>query len=101
MFKPAEVRDAANISLVRLPHQSIVVYLFPVDRRLPALIHLPDKSSLRELLRRVAPRLADQADVQLTTLRYKPERRYVAQLAAFRFRRQQSGPWRVRQGVRA
>lgn len=82
LLKATKVCDAANTTPVCLPDHSIVVYPFPLDRRLPALGRFAHRSSIRELLRRAAPRLAEQTDIQFTTLRYKPERRFVAQLAA-------------------
>jgi aminoglycoside phosphotransferase (APT) family kinase protein len=82
MLKAGTPGGPAETTAILLRDHAVVVYPFPLDRRLPSLRHLANTSSLRELLRRVAPQLADQADIQLTTLRYKPERRYVAQLAA-------------------
>jgi thiamine kinase-like enzyme len=60
--------------------EHVVIYRFPHDRRLPALSKLGTDGDLRQLLSRIAPTFASEPNIQLKTLRYKPERRYVAQL---------------------
>jgi aminoglycoside phosphotransferase (APT) family kinase protein len=80
--KAAVLSDESGATPILLPEHSIVVYPFPLDRRLPALGRFMHRSSILELVRRAAPRLmATKEDVSFRTLRYKPERRYVAQLA--------------------
>ncbi len=84
LLKAAMVCDSASTTPIRIHDHSIVVFPFPLDRRLPALRRFVNPSSLDELLRRAAPQLLEKAgseNVQFTTLRYKPERRFVAQVA--------------------
>lgn len=65
----------------KLAREHIAIYLFPHDRRLPALSKLNDESATRRLLGRIAPSFANDPALHLQTLRYKPERRYVARLS--------------------
>ena len=75
-------RDRRRTHPVMLAGSTIALYIFPFDRRLPSLATLADPSSLREFLRRAAPQLAGYDDLSAVTLRYKPERRYVASILA-------------------
>lgn len=60
---------------------AIVVCVFPDDAKLSVLSRLGDRAALRRLLARVLPGCASLWDGELQTLRYKPERRYVALLS--------------------
>lgn len=57
---------------------AVAVHAFPHDRRLPALTRLTDGRRRRRLLRRALPEHPRLWDGTLRTLRYKPERRWVA-----------------------
>ncbi len=59
---------------------AIVVSIFPNDRQLKALAHLQNPESRGELLRKLLPERSDLWEGTLRGLRYKPDRRYVAQL---------------------
>jgi len=57
------------------------ISIFPDDRRLKALGRLHEPTSRGLLLRALFPHVAHWPNGALETLRYKPERRYVARLA--------------------
>lgn len=61
---------------------AVVVQLFPDDHRLGALRRLVEPSAARRLGARLAPDRPCLGEAELTTVRYKPERRYVARLRA-------------------
>ena len=65
-----------------LEQQSLVVTVFPHDRRLSALRELTDMWKRDRLLRRLLPGRPELWSGQLRILRYRPERRYVAELRA-------------------
>lgn len=65
-----------------VPEQGIVAAAFPNDDKLPALERLGDVAARRSLLARILPDREACWEGALTTLRYKPERRYVAALTA-------------------
>lgn len=69
-------------SRLALPERGIVVAAFPNDDKLPVLERLGDRDARRRLLARVLPDREACWDGALETLRYKPERRYVARLTA-------------------
>src|SRR5437867_1003743 len=59
---------------------ALVVWVFPNDLRLRVLRRLADQKTRLDLLRHMLPERPDLWGGTLRTLRYKPERRYVAQL---------------------
>ena len=61
---------------------SAVVILFPNDGKLKFLQELPDPTAWRRRLVDLFPERPDLWECEARTLAYKPERRYVAQLAA-------------------
>jgi len=63
-----------------LPDERLVIVLFPNDARVRRLKSLASEAAVATLLHQTAPSLPDGAEIQ--TLRYKPERRYVAKLLA-------------------
>lgn len=67
---------------VVLADLAIAVHAFPHDRRLPALARMTDGPRRRDLLRRALPEHARMWDGRLRTLRYNPERRWVAVVEA-------------------
>ena len=80
--KAAGMSDATNAKPILLPEHAIAVFPFPLDRRLPSLGRFMHRASILKLVERRAPSLLeDKKDVEFSTLRYKPERRYVAQLS--------------------
>jgi len=58
----------------------VAVYFFPEDRHLRILSRLVKAQSRKGLLQRNLKSRQDLWDVDLSTLRYKPERRYVAKM---------------------
>lgn len=60
--------------------QGIAVSVFPNDRRLDGLIRLADDAARPRLLRKLFPSRRGLWHGTLRTLRYNPERRYVARL---------------------
>lgn len=60
----------------------IVVSVFPNDAKLRAIRRLGDPEARRRLLSRVLPDRPELWDGRVETLRYKPERRYVARLSS-------------------
>lgn len=65
---------------VVLDDRAVVVSVFPDDASLPALARLADTDDRRTLLEKLLPNRPDLWDGSVVPLRYKPERRYVAQL---------------------
>lgn len=63
-----------------LEDENIVVSFFPNDAKLKSLPRIADTESRREVLRKLLPDSPELWDGALQTLRYKPERRYVARL---------------------
>lgn len=61
---------------------AILVSVFPNDPRLRALPRLVDPAARARLLKELLPELRDRSDCDVETIRYKPERRYVARLFA-------------------
>jgi aminoglycoside phosphotransferase (APT) family kinase protein len=82
--KLAKARQQQALGSLRPPlvleDAAVVISLFPDDRQLKALARLGDGHTRRELLSRLFPQRPDWWDGVLRCLRYKPERRYVAQL---------------------
>ncbi|MGH3089945.1 MAG: phosphotransferase family protein [Rubrobacteraceae bacterium] len=60
--------------------RAIVANFFPNDDELRSLKKLASLEDRRNLLKRIAPDLPEIRDGELRTLRYKPERRYVARV---------------------
>jgi len=65
-----------------LTDRAVAVYPFPNDHELRMLPRLQGAGSRRDMLREMLPDRPDLSDAPLETLRYKPERRYVARLGA-------------------
>jgi len=78
-----EPRRPGSIAGARvvLTDQSTIVSFFPNDRNLKSLYRLITPKARRSLLGFVLRDRPDLWDATLHTMRYKPERRYVAQLA--------------------
>lgn len=71
--------------IIFLPKHHIEVYFFPNDARLRSIRRLQDEKSRYSLLKKVVSNNAgDQSfhHAEMTTLQYKPERRYVACLTS-------------------
>ena len=65
-----------------LPGAAVAVYPFPNDHELKLLPRLAGAAHRRGMLQEMLPDRPDLWDAPLETLRYKPERRYVARLGA-------------------
>ena len=65
-----------------LADQAVLITAFPNDPRLPALRRLADSTAHRRLLRDLLPGREDLWSGELRPLRYRPGRRYVAELCA-------------------
>lgn len=76
----AEESSALGPGGAVLADLAVAVHAFPHDRRLPALTRLTDDRARRGLLRRALPDHRSLWDGRPRTLRYKPERRWVAVL---------------------
>ena len=63
-----------------LADRAVAVYPFPNDHELKLLPQLQGAESRRAMLREMLPNRPDLWDAPLETLRYKPQRRYVARL---------------------
>jgi aminoglycoside phosphotransferase (APT) family kinase protein len=61
---------------------SVLVFVFPNDLKLPALQRLTDPVERKRMLREMLPDCSGLWQGELRCLRYRPERRYVAQLRA-------------------
>jgi len=75
-------RRAQRRDRVVLDDLAIVVQLFPDDHRLRSLRRLVEPCAARRLAARLAPDRPCLREAELTAVRYKPERRYVARLQA-------------------
>ena len=82
----AEVRTQVGVGelpgRVVLAEQHVVVSFFPNDSKLKRLRRLGDATKLRSLLARLFPDEPQFWEGSLSTLAYKPERRYVCRLTA-------------------
>src|SRR5436190_20744274 len=67
---------------ILLKEHAVVVTVFPDDLKLTQLRHLTDADERQPLLRELLPDRPDLWPGQLRCLRYRPERRYVAELRA-------------------
>ncbi len=65
---------------VVLDDRAVVVSVFPDDAALPALARLAVPTARRVVLEKLLPERPDLWGASVVPLRYKPERRYVAQL---------------------
>lgn len=65
-----------------LEEQASVIYIFPHDRKLDSLVRLADAGQRRPLLAKLLPGRPELWRATIHRLRYKPERRYVAQLVS-------------------
>jgi len=65
-----------------LEDRAIVVNVFPNDLKLPQLHHLADPGKRERVLRKLLPDHPGLWQGELRCLRYRPERRYVAELRA-------------------
>ena len=65
---------------IAVEEPALLVYSLLGDPRLPALSQLARTKSRRRLLGRVSGDDSPLLNAKIRTLRYKPERRYVAQL---------------------
>ncbi len=63
-----------------LTDRAVAIYPFPNDHELKLLPQLQGAASRADMLREMLPDRPDLFDAPLATLRYKPERRYVARL---------------------
>ena len=63
-----------------IPELAIVISPFPYDKELPSLEQVATVEARTQLLSRLSPKNKDLISAKWTTLRYKPERRYVARL---------------------
>lgn len=61
-------------------HRPLVMSLFPHDEELNSLSLLASSTEQAALLKKLAPRMKNLHSASLTTLRYKPRRRYVGRL---------------------
>ncbi len=66
--------------IIVLADAAVVIYVFPNDPELAALSRLADPKARRDLLTKLLPNHPDLWPARVRRLRYKPERRYVAQL---------------------
>lgn len=73
-------RGTLGIGALLLEDIGLVIYDFPYDRRLKGLDRLVKTDLRRRLLSKLLPNRPDLWEATLRSLRYKPERRYVAQL---------------------
>ena len=73
--------SALGAGVTVLTDRAVAVYPFPNDHELKLLPQLQGAASRRDMLHEMLLR-ADLWDAPLETLRYKPERRYVARLGA-------------------
>jgi aminoglycoside phosphotransferase len=79
--KPGVVGALGAAKLV-LEELGVVVSFFPNDAKLKELKRLADGDKRRKMLKEILPGHPELREGELQTLRYKPERRYVAHLSA-------------------
>ena len=77
---PEKLDKARRSGGAVLRDRALVISLFPNDRQLDAMRPLASAAARPRLLRRLLSRQPDLWTGTVRTLRYKPERRYVAQL---------------------
>jgi aminoglycoside phosphotransferase (APT) family kinase protein len=76
------VEGALGAGRIALPGAGIVVSVFPNDAKLRSIRRLGDPAARRHLFSRILPERPELWEGSIETLRYKPERRYVARLSA-------------------
>ena len=76
----APVPGRLGVGRIVLEDRGLVVWAFPNDLRLRTVRRLTDRHARARLLRRLVPDRPELWAGTLETLRYKPERRYVARL---------------------
>src|SRR5439155_18275037 len=79
---PASVSGPLGQGRIVLKDPAVLVTVFPNDLKLPALQHLTDAAKRKRVLRELLPDWRNLWDAELRGLRYRPERRYVAELRA-------------------
>src|SRR6266567_1306410 len=80
--EPACVPGPLGPGRIVLKDPAVLVTVFPNDLKLPALHHLADPAKRKRMLRELLPDWPNLWQGELHCLRYRPERRYVAQLRA-------------------
>jgi streptomycin 6-kinase len=80
--EPVYVSGPLGQGRIVLKDPAVLVTVFPNDLKLPALQHLTDGVKRKRLLRELLPDWRNLWDAELRCLRYRPERRYVAELRA-------------------
>jgi len=78
----ASVAGPLGQGRIVLQDQALVVSVFPNDLKLPALQHLGDAVKRKRVLRELVPDCPNLWEGQLRRLRYRTQRRYVAELRA-------------------
>jgi thiamine kinase-like enzyme len=80
--EPANVSGPLGPGRIVLQDCAVLVTAFPNDLKLPALQHLADAAKRKRALRKLLPDWPKLWQGELRRLRYRPERRYVAELRA-------------------
>ncbi len=78
--RPADSTGALAVGRLVLEDGALVVSIFPNDRHLASLARLENPATRGGLLRKLFPARPDLWEAEVRGLRYKPDRRYVAQL---------------------
>lgn len=80
---PEDAAFALGGGAFSLRDTAVVVFFFPYDQELGVLkrLHPPESKFREKLLRSLLPNLTHLCKGQIQTLRYKPERRFAAQLS--------------------
>ena len=78
--EPALVPGPLGPGRIVLEQCAVLVTVFPNDLKLPELRHLTDPREREPVLRELLPDRPDLWQGELRCLRYRPERRYVAEL---------------------
>lgn len=86
LYKDHKPKGFKKYRLV-IPEYSVVVFLFPLDKKLRALTKLMTPRTRGSLLRRVVSDADELSTCSLKMLHYKPERRFVALLEDINGRR--------------
>lgn len=80
MKQASNLNDGTYPETVIINNLATVIQRFPQDRRLTVLPRLATPEAKQPLFTKLLPNQAHLWNAELHTLRYKPERRYVAQL---------------------
>ena len=78
----ASTKGPLGPGCIILEHCSVLVFVFPNDLKLPALQHLTDAVERTRILSELLPGRPELWRGELRCLRYRPERRYVAEFRA-------------------